>query len=84
MTTIVLPQALRRMIPPFMSLFVSIVESSSLAALIGVRDLLEIVRIKVENDATLWLPLLISILFIYFLINYPISIASQRLEKRLT
>lgn len=83
MTSIVLPQALRRMIPPFMSLFVAIVESSSLAALIGVRDLLEIVRIKVENDATLWLPLLISILFIYFLINYPISLLSQRLEKRL-
>ncbi len=83
MTTIVIPQALRRMVPPFMSLFTAVVETSSLAALIGVRDLLEMVRVKVENDPSLWFPLLIAILFVYFLINYPVSLVSQRLEKRL-
>ena len=83
MTTIVLPQALRRMIPPFMSLFTAVVETSSLAALIPVRDVLESVRIKTETEPSLWLPLLIAVLFIYFFINYPISLASQRLEKRL-
>lgn len=84
MSTIILPQALRRMLPPFMSLFTSIVESSSLAALIGVKDLLETARIRFENDASLWFPLLLTVLIIYFFINYPISLASQRLEKRLT
>ena len=84
MSTIILPQALRRMLPPFMSLFVAVVESSSLAALIGVKDLLETARIRFENDASLWFPLLLTVLIIYFFINYPISLASQRLEKRLT
>jgi putative glutamine transport system permease protein len=84
MTTIILPQALRRMIPPFMSLFTSIVESSSLAALIGVKDLLETARIRFENNVSLLFPLLVTVLIIYFFINYPISLASQRLEKRLT
>lgn len=83
MTTIVIPQAVRRMIPPFMSLFVATVESSSLAALIGVKDIVEVVRLRVENDPSLWIPLLVSILFIYFFINYPISLASQQVEKRL-
>ncbi len=83
MTTIVLPQAFRRMIPPFMSLFTAVVETSSLAALIPVRDVLESVRIKTETEPSLWMPLLIAVLFIYFFINYPISLASQRLEKRL-
>lgn len=83
MSFVILPQALRRMIPPFMSLFTSIVESSSLAALIGVMDLLEVVRVKVETDQNLWFPLLVTVLLIYFFINYPISLLSQRLEKRL-
>ena len=83
MSYVVLPQALRRMIPPFMSLFTSVVESSSLAALIGVMDLLETVRVKVETDQNLWFPLLLTVLLMYFFINYPISLLSQRLEKRL-
>jgi His/Glu/Gln/Arg/opine family amino acid ABC transporter permease subunit len=82
-TRIVLPQALRRMVAPFMSLFTAIVESSSLAALIGVRDVFERARVDFENDASLWLPLLVTVLVVYFAINYPISLASQRLEKRL-
>ncbi len=83
MTRIILPQALRRMVPPFMSLFTAIVETSSLAALIPVRDILEQVRITTEVQPSLWFPLLVAILFLYFFINYPISLASQRLEKRL-
>jgi ABC-type amino acid transport system permease subunit len=82
-TRIVLPQALRRMVAPFMSLFTAIVESSSLAALIGVRDVFERARVDFENDASLWLPLLVTVLIVYFAINYPISLASQRLEKSL-
>jgi polar amino acid transport system permease protein len=83
LTTIVLPQALRRTVAPFMSLFTAIVESSSLAALIGVKDILETVRVDIENDATLWTPLLLTALALYFAINYPISLASQRLERKL-
>ncbi len=83
MREIVIPQALRRMIAPLMSLFVAVVESSSLAALIGVRDIFETARVDFENNSALWFPLLITVAFIYFFINYPISLASQRLEKRL-
>ena len=83
LTSIVLPQALRRMVAPFMSLFTAIVESSSLAALIGVRDILETARIDFENNSNLWFPLLATVLILYFIINYPISIVSGRLEKRL-
>lgn len=83
MSRIVLPQAFRRMIPPFMSLFTSINESSSLAALIGVAEIVEIARNNINRDTTLWFPLFGTVLVIYFLINYPISVATQRLERRL-
>lgn len=81
---IVLPQALRRMLPPFVGLFALIVESSTLASLIGVTELLQSVRTNIERDNALSLPLYTTALVAYFAINYPISLASQRLEKSLS
>ena len=81
---VVIPQALRRMLPPFVALFALIVESSSLAALIDVTDLLQAARQNVERDPDVALPIYLTVLVAYFVVNYPISLASQRLEKRLT
>jgi len=80
---VVLPQALRRMLPPFVALFALIVESSSLAALIDVTDLLQAARQNVERDPDVALPVYLTVLVAYFVINYPISLASQRLERKL-
>ncbi len=80
---VILPQALRRMLPPFVGLFALIVESSTLASLIGVTELLQTIRNNVERDNALSLPLYVFALGAYFAINYPISLASQRLEKKL-
>ena len=81
---VVLPQALRRMLPPFVALFALIVESSSLSALIDVTDLLQAARQNVERDTDIALPVYLTVLVAYFVINYPVSLLSQRLEKRLT
>jgi His/Glu/Gln/Arg/opine family amino acid ABC transporter permease subunit len=80
---IVLPQALRRMLPPFVALFALIVESSSLSSLIGVSDLLEAARAHVESDSTIALPIYVTVLVAYFLINFPVSLVARRLERRL-
>jgi polar amino acid transport system permease protein len=81
---VVIPQALRRMLPPFVALFALIVESSSLAALIDVTDLLQAARQNVERDPAVALPVYLTVLVAYFVVNYPVSLASQRLEKSLT
>ena len=81
---IVIPQALRRMLPPFVGLFALIVESSSLSSLINVTDLLQTAHQNVERDNDIALPVYLTVLVAYFAVNYPISLASQRLEKRLT
>lgn len=81
---VLVPQALRRMLPPFVGLFALIVESSSLASLINVGDLLAVAHQNVERDNDVALPVYFTVLVAYFIINYPISLASQRLEKRLT
>jgi polar amino acid transport system permease protein len=80
---VVLPQALRRMVPPFVGLFALIVESSSLSALIGVNDLLQSARVNVERDTSAAFPLYLTVLVLYFAVNYPVSLFSQRLERRL-
>lgn len=84
MLFVILPQATRRMVAPFMSLFTAVCESSSLAALISVTDLTERGRVYVERFPTVGFPVYIAVMLIYFFINYPISIAAGRLEKRLT
>ncbi len=80
---VVVPQALRRMLPPFVGLFALIVESSSLSSLINVSDLLQTAHQNVERDNDIALPVYLTVLVAYFFVNYPISLASQRLEKRL-
>ncbi|GAC1401167.1 MAG: amino acid ABC transporter permease [Vulcanimicrobiaceae bacterium] len=80
---VVIPQALRRMLPPFVGLFALIVESSSLSSLINVSDLLQTAHQNVERDNDIALPIYLTVLVAYFAVNYPISLASQRLEKRL-
>ncbi|MGH7708351.1 MAG: amino acid ABC transporter permease [Vulcanimicrobiaceae bacterium] len=80
---VVFPQAARRMVAPFMSLFTAVVVSSSLAALISVLDLVERGRVYVERFPPVALPVYLTVMVIYFLINYPISIAAGKLERRL-
>jgi His/Glu/Gln/Arg/opine family amino acid ABC transporter permease subunit len=80
---VILPQALRRMVPPFVALFALIVESSSLSALIDVDDLLQSARTFAEAHIGSAFPLYLTVLVMYFAINYPISAASRTLEKRL-
>jgi len=83
LASVVIPQALRRMLPPFVGLFALIVESSSLSSLINVTDLLQTAHQNVERDNDIALPVYLTVLVAYFAVNYPISLASQRLEKRL-
>ncbi len=83
LASVVIPQALRRMLPPFVGLFALIVESSSLSSLINVTDLLQTAHQNVERDNDIALPIYLTVLVAYFFVNYPISLASQRLEKRL-
>ena len=81
-----LPQGLRRVLPGAINLFTRMVKTSSLAALIGVVELVKVGQQIIENslltrpDAPLWIYGLIFVL--YFLICYPLSLLSTRLERK--
>jgi general L-amino acid transport system permease protein len=85
MLLIVLPQALRLMIPNIMTSFISILKDTTLVSIIGLFDIMLMAR-NISNDKD-WIGLhtepiaMISILF--FVLCYSMSQYSLNLEKRL-
>ena len=83
------PQALRRLLPGAINLFTRMVKTTSLAALIGVMEVVKIGQQIIERaqmiepkvpTASFWIYGLIFIL--YFAVCYPLSWYAARLEKR--
>ncbi len=82
MRFVILPQAIRRMIPPLMGLFTTLVKDTSLAAIINVFELTMAARVTIERTLAsfeIW-----SVAgALYFLVTYPLSLVTQQLERRL-
>jgi len=85
MRFVILPQALRIVIPPIVGLFIGAYKSSSLVSIVGLFDLLGIQRAILANPQ--WLGLRIELyLFmgiVYFLGSSIMSAYSRRLEVQL-
>lgn len=82
---IVLPQALKVMIPAIVGNFIGLFKDTTLVSIIGLFDLLNMARAVAED--TRWLGLFIEPLFtvtlIYFAFCFAMSSYSMSLEKRL-
>jgi polar amino acid transport system permease protein len=83
MVFIVLPQALRNMIPSFVNQFVSLIKDTSLAFIVGVSELTHVAT--QINNRTMVYPAEIFgfIAVIYFIICFAFTSLSRWLEKRL-
>ena len=80
---VIFPQALRRILPPWVNTAAEMVKASSLVSLVSVVDLmLAIQQIAGRTRETLLLYAVAAVL--YFAINYTISRFGRRLEKRFT
>jgi len=82
MRYIIWPQAFRRVIPPLVNAFADIVKLSSLAAVIGVYEMLHSINNLIMNTFRP-LELYTALAVFYFLLIYPISLAAQLIERRL-
>ncbi len=85
MLFIVLPQALRSVIPAIVGQFIALFKDTSLVAIIGLIDLLGVARSVIANPD--WFGLQAEVyLFaaiIYFVFSYSMSYGSQRIETTL-
>ena len=83
MLVVVLPQALRNMIPSFVNQFVSMIKDTSLAFIVGVDELTHVAT--QVNNRTLVYPteIFLFIAAVYFAICYAFTGLSRWLERRL-
>jgi polar amino acid transport system permease protein len=88
MVNVILPQAARRSLPPLVGLVVNLTQQTSLAAIIGLLDIVEasersIERLTLSGTSTHAVPILGAVLGVYFVICLPLTILSRRLERAL-
>lgn len=89
---VILPQALRRLLPPLVGLLVNIIQNSTLAQAIGGIELLQTSRSQVER-LTFFPPaglgeihaveIFGGVMILFFLISFPLTRLAAYLEKRL-
>ena len=82
MFLIILPQAIKRILPPLAGQFITLVKDSSLVSVIAVTDLTYVAKNIVTTTFRafeVWL----AIAVFYFLLSFGLSLAVRKLEKRL-
>jgi polar amino acid transport system permease protein len=78
---ILIPQAVKQMIPSTVNMYTRIIKTTSISVLIGVTEVMKMGQDIIERTAQ---PLIIygSILVLYFAICYPLSRWSRNLEEK--
>jgi His/Glu/Gln/Arg/opine family amino acid ABC transporter permease subunit len=82
MRYVIFPQAVRRMIPPFVGLCTILVKDTSLAAIIGVFELTRAAQETIERTFRSF-EIYLAAAAIYFVICFPLTQMAQRAEARL-
>ena len=81
MRRIILPQAVRRMVPPFMNQFINLLQLTSIASVISATEILhegnEVIQLTFRP-----LEVYTLIALLYFVLIYPIARLSRFLEKK--
>lgn len=81
MRRVVLPQAVRKMIPPSASLFVTATKDTSVAFAIAVEELMAKAGFLI-NFTFRPIEVLIIVAAVYFVLLYPMTLVAQYLERR--
>jgi polar amino acid transport system permease protein len=81
---IILPQCIKRMLPPWMNLYAILTMATVLASIVGVNEMMTLTRaaLSAENRPGLLLVFYSYVLFWFFLYCYPIARWTVRLEAR--
>jgi polar amino acid transport system permease protein len=85
---VILPQALRRLLPPMVGLLVNIIQNTTIVQVIGAPELLEsaerqVERLTFEGEEHA-IEIYGAVMIIFFVISFPLTRLSAYLEKRLT
>ena len=86
---VILPQAFRRLLPPMVSLLVNVIQNTTLAAIIGVAEVLQTGQRSVERLQLLEgdghaFEIFGAVLVVFFVISFPLTRLAAYLERRLS
>lgn len=81
---IILPQAMKKMIPALVSQFISLIKDTSLATIIVLPDLMHNAQIVYGQNSTYILPMFLMIAIMYFIVCYALSLLSRSLDRRMS
>jgi polar amino acid transport system permease protein len=82
MRHIILPQALRRILPPLAGQFISLIKDSSLLGIIAIRELTKAAR-EVVSASLQPFEVYFLTAILYLVLTFTLSMAVQKLEKRM-
>lgn len=77
---IIIPQALRAMVPSLVTQFITLIKDSSLAAIIALPDLTHHARVIYNQNTQAVIPMFMAMTLLYFLVCFSLSRASSKLE----
>ncbi|MGH3103836.1 MAG: amino acid ABC transporter permease [Gaiellaceae bacterium] len=84
---VIVPQALRRLLPPFVSLLVNILQNTTIAQVIGAAELLETGERQNERLTSLGeihaFEIFAAVMVVFFVISFPLTRLAAYLERRL-
>ncbi len=84
MMFIILPQALRNMIPSFVNQFVALTKDTSLASLIMLNELFRTGVQVVSRESITPMEIYITLAVMYFVVCYALTSLSRRLERQMS
>jgi len=85
---VIVPQALRRLLPPMVGLLVNIIQNTTIAYVIGVNEFLQAGNRQFENLTTQTgnghpFTIFGFVLVVFFIISFPLTLFARYLERRL-
>jgi polar amino acid transport system permease protein len=85
---VIVPQALRRLLPPMVGLLVNIIQNTTIAFVIGVNEFLQAGNRQFENLTTQTgnghpFTIFGFVLVVFFIISFPLTLVARYLERRL-
>jgi His/Glu/Gln/Arg/opine family amino acid ABC transporter permease subunit len=84
---VILPQALRRLLPPMVGLLVNIIQNTTIAQVIGAPELLETAERQVERltfeGEQHAIEIYGAVMVVFFIISFPLTRLAAYLERRL-
>lgn len=82
LTLIVLPQALRMVVPPLINVFIALTKNSSVAGGFFVVELFAVARSLTNENGQAVIPILVGIALCYLVITVPLGLIAGQIEKK--